>query len=198
MKLFSTLLAISVSVSSFATYAKIESFDAKVKVQNTVVLTKGPDDLDFGTIRAVADPTGNNQATLTINPEPTANPISSRLDNAPAIISIIAQGKPTSFTVSEVVPNARLTISDPTATVLDSDGQGLNEPNFTVSGWTYFITTGPNANTYYTTGSPNLTADSDGNVSFNIGATLSTASITSSEAYRDTEYTGTFQLEVAY
>ncbi|CAM4085543.1 DUF4402 domain-containing protein [Pseudoalteromonas ostreae] len=197
MRLSSTLLAAAATASSFASYATTESFDAKVKVQNTVVLAKG-NDLDFGTIRAVADPDGNNQATLVINPEPTASPVSSRTDNVPAIISIIEQGSPASFTVSEVVPNARLSITNPTATTLSSNGQGLNEPNFTVGTWTYFITSGPNANTYYSSVAPNLTADGDGSVSFNIGATLSTASITSTEAYRDTEYTGTFLLEVAY
>ena len=197
MKFSSTLLALAITATSFGTYSSTESFDAKVKVQNTVVLTKG-NDLDFGTIRAVADPAGTNQATLTINPEPTANPVSSRLDNAPAIISIIEQGSPASFTVSEVVPNARLAITDPTATALDSDGQGVNEPNFTVGNWTYFITSGPNANSYYDSTNVNLTTDGTGSVEFNIVASLSTASIVSTEVYRDTEYTGTFQLEVAY
>jgi len=197
MKLSSTLLAVAVAASSFGVYATSESFSATVKVQNTVVLTKG-NDLDFGIIRAVADPAGTNQATLVIDPDPDASPVSSRTDNSPAIISIIGQGSPASFTVSDVVPNARLTITDPTATVLDSDGQGLNEPNFTVGSWTYFITSGPNANTPYTAGNPNLTADADGSVEFNIGATLSTAGIVSSEAYRDTDYTGNFQIEVAY
>ncbi len=197
MKLSSTLLAVAVAASTFGAYATSESFSATVKVQNTVVLTKDSD-LDFGTIRAVADETGAVQSTLTINPEPTASPISTKNDVSPAIISIIAQGSPASFTVSDVVPNARLTITDPTASELNSDGQGLNEPNFTVGSWTYFITSGPNINNYYSSTTPNLTADGDGTVSFNIGATLSTASSASSEAYRDTDYTGNFQLEVAY
>lgn len=197
MKLSSTLLAVAVAASSFSVYAASESFSATVKVQNTVVLEKG-NDLDFGTIRAVADSTGTNQATLTINPEPDATIPSSRIDSEPAIISIIAQGSPASFTVSEVVPNARLSITDPTASELNSDGQGLNEPNFTVGSWKYFITSGPNSGNYYDGSSIYLTADGEGSVEFNIGATLSTASTPSSEAYRDTDYTGNFQLEVAY
>ena len=197
MKLPLSLIACSLAFSAFSSYATTESFSATVKVQNSVVLTKG-NDLNFGTIRAVADPSGVAQAVLTINPEPDASPVSTRTDVSPAIISIIEQGSPASFTVSEAVPNARLSITDPTANTLASDGQGLNEPNFIVDEWKYFITSGPNANAYYLPGSPNLTADADGSVEFNIGANLSTANTSSSEPYRDVEYTGTFQLEVAY
>ena len=137
-----------ISIFCFSSYATTESFSATVKVQNPVVLTKG-NDLNFGTIRAVADPSGVAQAVLTINPEPDASPVSTRTDVSPAIISIIEQGSPASFTVSEAVPNARLSITDPTANTLASDGQGFNEPNFIVDGWRYFITSGPNANAYY-------------------------------------------------
>ncbi|WP_462166501.1 DUF4402 domain-containing protein [Pseudoalteromonas sp. GB43] len=139
MKLPLSLIACSLAFSAFYSYATTESFSATVKVQNSVVLTKG-NDLNFGTIRAVADPSGAAQAVLTINPEPDASPVSTRTDASPAIISIIEQGSPASFTVSEAVPNARLSITDPTANTLASDGQGLNEPNFIVDEWKYFIT----------------------------------------------------------
>ena len=67
MKLPLSLIACSLAFSAFSSYATTESFSATVKVQNSVVLTKG-NDLNFGTIRAVADPSGAAQAVLTINP----------------------------------------------------------------------------------------------------------------------------------
>ena len=110
MKLTLSLIACSLAFSAFSSYATTESFSATVKVQN-LFLTKG-NDLNFGTIRAV-DPLGVAQAVLTINPEPDASPVSTRTDVSPAIISIIEQGYPASFTVSEAVPNARLSITIP-------------------------------------------------------------------------------------
>jgi len=199
MKLSSTLLAVSVAVYSFGAYATSESFSATVKIQNTVILTKG-DDLNFGTIRAVADPTGASQASLTISPNPDADIKSSKTDGANALISIIEEGSPATFKVSDVVPNARLTISDPSPSLgrLESNSQGLNEPQFEVNDWKYFITSGTSVNQPYDSASPNLIADEKGEVGFAIGATLSTYSQASSEPYKDVEYTGTFQIEVAY
>ncbi|MEI8618092.1 hypothetical protein P4S63_15975 [Pseudoalteromonas sp. B193] len=63
MKFYLSALAVATVVSSFSTYAATESFEAKVTVQNAVVLTKD-NDLNFGTIRAISDPLGAEQATL--------------------------------------------------------------------------------------------------------------------------------------
>ena len=200
MKFYLSTLAVVTAVSSFSSFAATESFEAKVTVQNAVVLTKD-NDLSFGTIRAIADPTGGEQATLVVNPDPDASPVSTQLNpvsNA-ATISVIEDGEAAGFSVSDVVPNSILTITDPVNTlIVSSAGQGVNEPDFTVGSWTYFITSGTNAGAVYTQGSPNLQAGADGAVSFNIGATLSTSSSVSSVDYPDGEYSGSFNIEVSY
>ena len=200
MKFYLSALAVATVVSSFSTYAATESFEAKVTVQNAVVLTKD-NDLNFGTIRAISDPSGNLQATLTVNPDPDATNVTSQDDAAGnvATISIIEGGEAGAFSVSDVVPNSILTISDPVNTLVQPlAGQGLNEPDFTVDAWTYFITSGTNAGGLYTSATPNLQAGVDGAVSFNIGATLSTSSNASSVDYPDGEYSGSFNIEVSY
>jgi len=200
MKFYLSTLAVVTAVSSFSSFAATESFEAKVTVQNAVVLTKD-NDLSFGTIRAIADPTGGEQATLVVNPDPDASPVSTQsnpVSNA-ATISVIEDGEAAGFSVSDVVPNSILTITDPVNTlIVSSAGQGVNEPDFTVGSWTYFITSGTNAGALYTQGTPNLQAGADGAVSFNIGATLSTSSSVSSVDYPDGEYSGSFNIEVSY
>lgn len=200
MKFYLSTLAVVTAVSSFSSFAATESFEAKVTVQNAVVLTKD-NDLSFGTIRAIADPTGGEQATLVVNPDPDASPVSTQSNpvNNAATISVIEDGEAAGFSVSDVVPNSILTITDPVNTlIVSSAGQGVNEPDFTVGSWTYFITSGTNAGALYTQGSPNLQAGADGAVSFNIGATLSTSSSVSSVDYPDGEYSGSFNIEVSY
>ena len=200
MKFYLSTLAVVTAASSFSSFAATESFEAKVTVQNAVVLTKD-NDLSFGTIRAIADPTGGEQATLVVNPDPDASPVSTQSNpvNNAATISVIEDGEAAGFSVSDVVPNSILTITDPVNTlIVSSAGQGVNEPDFTVGSWTYFITSGTNAGAVYTQGSPNLQAGADGAVSFNIGATLSTSSSVSSVDYPDGEYSGSFNIEVSY
>ncbi|TMP09372.1 hypothetical protein CWC11_04100 [Pseudoalteromonas sp. S3178] len=200
MKFYLSTLAVVTAVSSFSSFAATESFEAKVTVQNAVVLTKD-NDLSFGTIRAIADPTGGEQATLVVNPDPDASPVSTQsnpVSNA-ATISVIEDGEAAGFSVSDVVPNSILTITDPVNTlIVSSAGQGVNEPDFTVDSWTYFITSGTNAGALYTQATPNLQAGADGAVSFNIGAKLSTSSSVSSVDYPDGEYSGSFNIEVSY
>jgi len=200
MKFYLSTLAVVTAASSFSSFAATESFEAKVTVQNAVVLTKD-NDLSFGTIRAIADPTGGEQATLVVNPDPDASPVSTQSNpvSNTATISVIEDGEAAGFSVSDVVPNSILTITDPVNTlIVSSAGQGVNEPDFTVGSWTYFITSGTNAGALYTQGSPNLQAGADGAVSFNIGATLSTSSGVSSVDYPDGEYSGSFNIEVSY
>lgn len=200
MKFYLSTLAVVTAVSSISSFAATESFEAKVTVQNAVVLTKD-NDLSFGTIRAIADPSGAEQATLMVNPDPDASPVSTQLNpvsNA-ATISVIEDGEAAGFSVSDVVPNSILAITDPVNTlIVSSAGQGVNEPDFTVGSWTYFITSGTNAGALYTQATPNLQAGADGAVSFNIGAKLSTSSSVSSVDYPDGEYSGSFNIEVSY
>ena len=184
-------------IHSFPTLAASVDFSATVKVQNAVVLNK-VDDLSFGTIRAVAQDDGAQVATLTISPNPNAVIKSSKTDNGSALISVIEEGSPATFTVSDVVPNAALTISAPGQGRLESASKGAGEPQFSIDDWAFFITSGPNANTAYDETAPNLVASEEGEVEFAIGATLSTDNLASTVPYKDVEYTGTFQIEVAY
>ena len=71
MKLPLSLLSLSVIFASSTAFSATETFRAEVTVQNTVVLTKDSD-LNFGTIRAVADPSGTDRARLTVNATPNA------------------------------------------------------------------------------------------------------------------------------
>ena len=200
MKFYFSVLAITVSVSSSAVYATSADFEAKVTVQNAVVLTKDTD-LSFGIIRAVADKTGTEQAKLTVNPNPDSTPVSIRENptSENAIISIIEDGEAASFTVSDVVPNSLLVITSPDDGAIESDdGQGVGEPDFRISDWKFFITSGENQGSLYTSTTPNLKADSDGSVSFSLGATLYTSSNISTVNYPDGDYSGNFQVEVSY
>ncbi|MFU2508072.1 MAG: DUF4402 domain-containing protein [Pseudoalteromonas prydzensis] len=184
-------------IHSFPTLATSADFSATVKVQNTVVLSKG-EDLSFGTIRAVAQDDGAQVATLTINPNPNAAIKTTKTDAGDALISVIEEGSPATFTVSDVVPNAILTITKPGAGRLESASKGAGEPQFSIDDWTFFITSGPNINTPYDDLTAKLIASEDGEVEFAIGATLSTDNLATTVPYKDVEYTGTFQIEVAY
>ncbi|MBB1292683.1 MAG: hypothetical protein ACJAVX_002298 [Pseudoalteromonas rhizosphaerae] len=184
-------------IHSFPTLATSADFSATVKVQNTVVLSKG-EDLSFGTIRAVAQADGVKFATLTINPNPNAAIKTTKNDDGDALISVIEEGSPATFTVSDVVPNAALTITKPGTGRLESASKGAGEPQFSIDGWKFFITSGPNINTAYDETTPNLIASEKGEVEFAIGATLSTDNLVTTVPYKDVEYTGTFQIEVAY
>ena len=199
MKLSSPLLAVSILAVSFSAVSATETFRAEVKVQNAVVLTKDTD-LNFGTVRAVADPAGVEIAELTVSATPNASPISeSKNSTAKALFAIIEDGEAASFTVSEAVPSAVLTILDPVKTNLEfENGQDTDRPDFTIGDWNYVITSGDNNNAPYTPGTPNLQVGQDGTVSFNIGATLKTSSKITTKGYAEGVYAGTFQIEVAY
>ena len=199
MKLPLSLLSLSVIFASSTAFSATETFRAEVTVQNTVVLTKDSD-LNFGTIRAVADPSGTDRARLTVNATPNASPISVSSNNTEhALFAVIEDGEPAAFTVSEAVPNAILSITEPTQTQLEfEDGQDTDRPDFEIGNWLFVITSGPNANANYNSGTPNLQVAQDGTVSFNIGASLDTSDRTTTKPYADGVYAGTFQIEVAY
>lgn len=189
----------SILAVPFSAISATETFRAEVTVQNAVVLTKDTD-LNFGTVRAVADPAGSDIAELIVSATPNASPITESKNNtANALFAIIEDGEAASFTVSEAVPSAVLTILDPVKTNLEfENGQDTDRPDFTIGDWNYVITSGDNNNAPYTPGTPNLQVGQDGTVSFNIGATLKTSSKVTTKGYAEGVYAGTFQIEVAY
>ncbi|MDN3379308.1 MULTISPECIES: DUF4402 domain-containing protein [unclassified Pseudoalteromonas] len=198
MKLSFPLLAVSTLAVSFYAISATETFRAEVTVQNAVGLDGT--DLNFGTVRAVADPGGKDIAELIVSATPNATPITESKNNtANALFAIIEDGAPATFTVSEAVPSAVLRILDPTKTNLEfENGQDTDRPDFTIGDWKYVITSGDNNNADYTPLTPNLQVGQDGTVSFNLGATLKTSSKVTTKPYADGVYAGTFQIEVAY
>jgi len=199
MKLSSPILAVSILAVPFSAISATETFRAEVTVQNAVVLTRDGN-LNFGKVRAVADPLGVDIAELTVNATPDASPIAESSNSTDAAkFAIIEDGEAASFTVSEAVPSAVLKIIDPVKTNLEfENGQDTDRPDFTIGDWSYVITSGDNNNVTYTPGTPNLQVGQDGTVSFNVGATLKTSSKVTSKPYADGVYAGTFQIEVAY
>ncbi|HEA16856.1 MAG TPA: DUF4402 domain-containing protein [Pseudoalteromonas prydzensis] len=199
MKLSFPILAVSILAVPFSAISATETFRAEVTVQNAVVLTKDTD-LNFGTVRAVADLAGVEIAELVVSATPGASPITESKNNTTnALFAIIEDGEPASFTVSDAVPSAVLRIMDPVKTNLEfENGQDTDRPDFTIGDWNYVITSGDNNNAPYTPGTPNLQVGQDGTVSFNIGATLKTSSKVTTKTYADGVYAGTFQIEVAY
>ncbi|WP_283710288.1 DUF4402 domain-containing protein [Pseudoalteromonas prydzensis] len=199
MKLSSPILVVSILAVPFSAISGTETFRAEVTVQNAVVLTRD-NPLNFGTVRAVADATGTDIAELVVSATPNATPITESKNNtANALFAIIEDGEAASFTVSEAVPSAVLTILDPVKTNLEfENGQDTDRPDFSIGDWKYVITSGDNNNADYTPGTPNLQVGQDGTVSFNLGATLKTSSKVTSKPYANGVYAGTFQIEVAY
>lgn len=199
MKLSSPILVVGILAVPFCAISATETFRAEVTVQNAVVLTKDTD-LNFGTVRALADPTGADIAKLTVSATPDASPVSESSDSTDnALFAVIEDGEAASFTVSDAVPRAVLTIIDPVKTNLEyENGQDTDRPDFGIGDWTYVMTSGGNDKVTYTPGTPNLEVGEDGTVSFNIGATLTTSSKVTSKPYADGVYSGTFQIEVAY
>lgn len=181
-------LAASLAVISFGTAAEPASFQAGVTVQNAFTFTKDSD-LDFGTIRAKSD--GTEVATLVLPADPNAN--SSTPAATDAEIAILVQGTPASFSVSGVSPFATLTITDPTATDITPDAAPSGTPGFTLDDPTYYVLTGATPNA---TATGSMQADVNGEITFNLGATLSTAA--SANDYIDGTYSGTFTVELAY
>lgn len=190
------VLAIGVfSALPLSAIAATVSATASVTVQNAFSLSQTTA-LSFGTIRAKADTSGstNHVASLIVNPDGSASTASST--GANASITVISQGTPAVFAISNAAPNTNLTITSPGTVTLSRTGGG--GANFTVDTWAFRITSGTNANTAYSTGSPNLLTDNTGAVTFAAGATISTQATTPSADYTDGSYTGTYNMVVNY
>ncbi|MCF6438110.1 DUF4402 domain-containing protein [Pseudoalteromonas luteoviolacea] len=169
------------------------TFEAKVEVKNAFSLQK-QQDLDFGTIRALADNVGTDKATLVIPADKTMAPTPFTTNPSTAEIAILSAGSPAQFKISGVVPFATLTITDPVETNISLTTSG-SAAGFTLGSYTYFVETGASNSTPVV--GNKIQVDALGDAVFNLGATLSTTNNNAAN-YLDGNYVGTFTLEVSY
>ncbi|MCF2856509.1 DUF4402 domain-containing protein [Pseudoalteromonas sp. SMS1] len=170
------------------------TFEAKVTVKNAFELEK-QSDLLFGTIRAKADTTGTDTATLIIPADTGKSASVTSTDITKAEISILEAGAPAQFKISGVVPFATLTITDPVETNIVLSGGNPNAAGFTMDTFTYYIETGALSQQDVT--GNQIQVDDKGEALFNIGATLKTTTGGTAN-YLDGSYSGTFTIEVSY
>jgi hypothetical protein len=189
---------LSLAVISAATHAATQRFNATVKVTNTFEFTKDKD-LSFGTIRAKADTAADKVATLVMSADPDVVPDAPPEATGAAVISIMSgESHPASFSITGLPEYAVLTITDPTETDVRLPGSESSAAKFTLSNFNYFVTKG---GTLGEVSGAKLKADVEGNIAFNLGATLTTSNNTdhgTTTDYTDGDYSGTFSLQVNY
>ncbi|NRB23577.1 DUF4402 domain-containing protein [Shewanella sp.] len=203
VKTLSKVIAIALLAagSTQATAEETAPSTATVKVQNAFDLAQVTG-IDFGTIRVTSDigtATATAEvATVTIY----ANGDSPSADSkVKASAQVIVDGAAATYTIAKVAPFSKLELTLPAddAVTLKAASAPSETSNFLLSGFEAYITSGANKGKAYA--AKNLAADSEGNVTFSVGATLKTdkrgteGAIT---AYVDGDYTGTFDVVVSY
>lgn len=192
-----TKAALAASISLFAFNATaLESADvqASVTVQNAFTFTNDAG-LNFGTIRATADPAGTTTATIVMPANPGADPVAT--DGTNASIAELVRGERALFSVSGVAPFGTLTLD---ATGIDGAVNAVTAPpgtpKFTIDAPTFWLLTGgAGTGAAITT---TLQVDATGAATFNMGATLTTDAAVTTATYIDGEYRGTFSLTLDY
>ncbi|CAH9066011.1 hypothetical protein PSECIP111951_03512 [Pseudoalteromonas holothuriae] len=188
---------ISIGILSAPALAKTQQFSATVNVQNTFNMTKGKD-LSFGTIRAKADTTNADIASLVIPSDPDAQATTDTTGTGAVIAILGEEGSAAEFSIEGLPQYASLTITNPTETDLVAGGSQDSDAKFKLSDFTYFVRVGTSAGAV--TGNT-LRADAEGKIEFLLGATLNTSNNSTDGTttdYVDGEYSGTFNLEVDY
>ena len=99
------------------------------------------------------------------------------------------------MSVSGVSPFGTLTITNPTETAIAPDTAPAGTAAFTLGTPTYYVLTGATPNSAATT---TIQVDSNGEATFNFGATLTTTGVAATSDYIDGSYSGTFTLELNY
>ncbi|PKG37796.1 hypothetical protein [Psychromonas sp. Urea-02u-13] len=185
---------------------------ATVKVQNAFTLDH-PTALDFGTIRAKAVVTstgadnvvGGDFSTITLASIDGVSTVSAV--GATAIMQTLIPGTAGIFTIAGVAPFSFLTITLPTATpaaplVMTAGSAPPGTAYFLLHSFEATVTSGTKNGSAYT--SPgDLTADTNGDASFTLGAQLSTSDPATGTTltqgnYLDLDYTATYTMEVNY
>ncbi len=184
-------MAVVVLVAALAAQdAKAQSqtvnYSASVTVQNTfnVGMTTP---LSFGTIAAVADPTGaNTQASMVLSGSSGATSITN--GNGTARILAVSSATPGVIAVTNAPPTTTFTVTNGSTVQLADPAQtGETTFNFTPAA----VCAGFNC-----------TTDASGALTINVGGTLATRQQTSGgsedNGYSDGTYTGTFSVTLAF
>jgi len=187
------------TVTSVNVMAAAFQGDATVEVKNTFSISQ-IDPFDLGTIRATADVAADTAATMVISAE--TGEAGAPTEAAPSKIGQIIVGKPGKYEITDLGNFAQLEITAPVADVeLKMNPYPPTTAYFKLNTFTYWITSGTNADSKYVAGTNKLTAGADGTASFTVGATISTTNKTTDGVllpYQDAVYAGTFDVVVTY
>lgn len=194
-KITKILGATFILVGSCNVLAETLNSTATTTVQNAFTLTETTA-LDFGTVRAVADPTGGiNIAQLVLAPDGTST--------TPAVVgnsalTLLTAGSAGVISVTGAAAFTNLTVTFPANFTLTATGAPPTSPTFEVLNADWVGTVVGGANDGATYAGANLQTDSAGVVGMNFGTTLKTDSVASTTAYIDAAYTGNYVLTVVY
>ena len=197
-------LALVMVVSAPVVAAETENATASVTVKNAFEMVVAKP-LSFGEITAVVDLTDTDgvSASITMSPNPTEQATVVNGEGNAATIRSLVPGEPGEVTVAGVAPYSELSVTLPTTpTNVVAASAPPGSPKFVLSAITAFITSGDNDGTIYAADNK-LTADGQGNASFNFGGTLTTDVYVADtnvidRQYQDGEFTGTFPITVSY
>ncbi|MGS0692608.1 hypothetical protein [Shewanella sp. 30m-9] len=200
-------LALVMVASAPVMAAETENATASVTVKNAFEMVVAKP-LNFGEITAVVDlaVADGVSASITMSPNPTEQAtVVNGAANAATIRSLVP-GEPGEVTVAGVAPYSELSVTLPEAadkTNVVAASAPPGSPKFVLSAITAFITSGDNDGTLYVHDTNKLTADGQGNASFNFGGTLTTdvnvaGTNVVDRQYQDGEFTGTFPITVSY
>lgn len=172
---------------------EVETGNVSVTVQNAFTVTQTAP-LSFGTIRATASGTAGETANLVVSADP--NGTNTANDNLNASIGIIVEGTPAEWSVADVAPFGELTIAFPTTSQINPVGLPTGTPGFDLVGLNAFVTAGPNSGAAYNATNNLLQADLNGDLTFNVGGTLT--SEVDTDEYGDGTYQGTYTVTLEY
>ena len=192
--------AVVVALTSVSSYAENVVSSASVTVQNALILTEVAG-LDFGTIRAMADPLlAGDIATLTIDSDGVTPPATAT-GGANAVIQSLVDGAPASYTVAGAANFATLTVTlPPAASAIPVSNGAPGGAQFTLDTFEGTLTVANDTGVALTNaaGGVAVVADGSGNLAFNVGAILSTSAVVSTGTYSDSGYTGSYTVDVSY
>jgi hypothetical protein len=180
--------------SAFAETVTTATVTATVQNAFTLVETTP---LSFGTVRAVADPTGGvNIAILTLSPAGVMTPTTGVANSA---LTSLSGGTAGVFTVSGAASFTNLTVTFPVDFTLTTAGAPPGSPVFDIkqADWVGTIVGGVNGGSTYA--ASNMQTDVSGGVALRVGTKLKTDStVGTTSQYLDQLYSGTYTMEIAY
>lgn len=176
-------------------HATTTTVNASVTVNNTINMTVNSP-LDLGTISAFADTSaGNSQSTMVLAANPATSPVVTNSAGNSQIV-VLTPGTPADISVTGAAPNYALTVTLPGAPVTLTDPAAVSDMAFSLGSFTRYAYLEGNSQTFGTT------TNGNGDLSFYVGATLSTTNTGGATAvldpYDETTYTGTFDVTVEY